>query len=58
MTRFIVVWQAYGDWKSTVKPFETRQECEKHIDWLVNKSPTGKDNIHCQIIPIEIDENA
>lgn len=52
MKGYIVVWNAYGEWKSTTKIFTSAKEAKIHIDKYLTSD--GKDyNKNCQIIKIE-----
>lgn len=49
---FIIVWEAYGEWKSTTKIWTSEKEAQKHIDKVLT-TPDRDYNKNCQIIPIK-----
>lgn len=58
MKAFIVVWQAYGDWKCTANPFTSEAKAIKHGEYLRTRTATGNDNKHIQVLPVTINEEA
>jgi hypothetical protein len=71
ITKYVVVWRSYGNWKCTV-PFDTEKAASTHADkWLRQRPPIiGRDgkeipggredrshNECIQIIPIQLKEH-
>lgn len=61
MTKYIVVWSSYGDWKST-RPFDTEFEAAEHVKNTLKRRQDEAINEHrdmyhyrdIQIIPIKV----